>query len=81
MGTHVRRCHQGICIQCKKCGVRLFCTCDMMKHLKVLHANDAHVFYDEMPDLSGMQAQDISHELPEQIIEADKEVKEESSSD
>ena len=53
----------------------------MMKHLKVVHANDAHVFYDDMPDLSVMQAQDVSHELAEQIIEADKEVKEESSSD
>ena len=37
----------------------------MMKHLKVVHATDAHVFYDDMPDLSGMQAQDISHELVE----------------
>ena len=53
----------------------------MMKHLKVMHANDAHVFYDDMPDLSGMQAQDILHELTEQIIKADKEVEEESSSD
>ena len=61
MGTHVRRCHLGICIQCKKCGVHSFCTCNMMKHLKVVHANDAHVFYDDMPDLSGMQAQDVSH--------------------
>ena len=65
MGTHVHRCHLGICIQCKKCGVHSFRTCDMMKHLKVLHANDAHVFYDDMPDLSGMQAQDVSHELAE----------------
>ena len=46
-----------------------------------MHANDAHVFYDDMPDLSGMQAQDILHELAERIIEADKEVEEESSSD
>ena len=51
-----------------------------MKHLKVVHANDAHVFYNDMPDLSGMKAQDILHELIEQIIETDKEV-EESSSD
>ena len=65
MGTHVHRCHLAICIQCKKCGVCSFCTCDMMKHLKVVHANDAHVFYVNMPDLSGMQAQDISHELVE----------------
>ena len=65
MGTHVCRCHLGICIQCKKCGVCSFHTCDMMKHWKVVHANDAHVFYDDMPDLSGMQAQDISHELTE----------------
>ena len=53
----------------------------MMKHLKVVHANDAHVFYDNMPDLSDMQAQDVLHELAEQIIEADKDVEEESSSD
>ena len=65
MGTHVRRCHLGICIQCKKCGVCSFHTCDMMKHLKVVHANDAHVFYNNMPALSGMQAQDVSHELTE----------------
>ena len=81
IGTHIRRCHLGICIQCKKCGVRSFRTCDMTKHLKVVHANDAHLFYDEMPDLSSMQAQDISHELAEQIVKADKEVEEESSSD
>ena len=65
MGTHVCRCHLGICIQCKKCGVCSFHTCNMMKHLKVMHANDAHVFYDDMPDLSSMQAQDILHELAE----------------
>ena len=64
-GTHVRRCHLGICIQCKKCGVCSFHTCNMMKHLKVVYANDAHVFYDDMPDLSGMKAQDVSHELME----------------
>ena len=46
-------------------GVHSFHSCDMMKHLKVVHANDAHVFYDDMPDLSGMQAQDVSHELAE----------------
>ena len=52
-----------------------------MKHLEVVHANDAHLFYDDMSDLSGMQAQDVSHELAEQIVEADKEVEEESRSD
>ena len=46
-----------------------------------MHANDAHLFYDDMPDLSGIQAQDVSHELPEWIVKADKEVEEESSSD
>ena len=81
IGTHIRRCHLGICIQCKKCGVCSFHTCNMMKHLKVVHANDAHLFYDDMPDLSGMQAQDVSHELAERIVKADKEVEEESSSD
>ena len=65
MGIHVCRCHLGICIQCKKCGVSSFRTCDMMKHLKVMHANDAHVFCDDMPDLRGMQAQDVLHELVE----------------
>ena len=65
IGTCIHRCHLGICIQCKKCGVYSFCTCDMMKHLKVVHANDAHLFYDDIPDLSGMQAQDVSHELAE----------------
>ena len=29
MGTHICRCHLGICIQFKKCGVCLFHTCDM----------------------------------------------------
>ena len=53
IGTHICRCHLGICIQCKKCSFR---TCDMKKHLKLVHANDAHLFYDDMPDLSGMQA-------------------------
>ena len=72
---------EAICIQCKKCGVCLFCTCDMMKHLKVVHANDAHLFHDDIPDLSGMQAQDILQELAEQMVEADKAVEEESSSD
>ena len=81
MGTHVHRCHLGICIQCKKCGVHLFRTCDMTKHLKVVHANDAHLFYDDMPDLSGMQAQDVLQELAECMVEADKAVEEESSSD
>ena len=65
IGTHIHRYHLGICIQCKKCGVRSVCTCDMTKHLKVMHANDAHLFYDDMPDLSGIQAQDVSHELAE----------------
>ena len=46
-----------------------------------MHANDAHVFYDDMPDLSGMQAQDVSHELIERMVKADKEVEEESGSD
>ena len=53
----------------------------MMKHLNVVHANDAHVFYDDMPDLSGMQAQDVSHELIKRMVEADEEVEEESGSD
>ena len=65
MGTHIHRCHLGICIQCKMCRVCSFHTCNMMKHLKVVHANDAHLFYDDMPDLSGMQAQDVSQELAE----------------
>ena len=59
IGTHICRCHLGICIQCKKCRVHSFCTCNMTKHLKVVHANDAHLFYDDMPDLSGVQAQDV----------------------
>ena len=65
MGMHIRRCHLGICVQCKKCGVCSFRTCNMTKHLKVVHANDAHLFYDDMPDLSAMQAQDVSQELAE----------------
>ena len=53
----------------------------MTKHLKVVHANDAHLFYDDMPDLSAMQAQDVSQELAERMVEADRAVEEESSSD
>ena len=56
-------------------------TCDMTKHLKVVHANDAHLFYDDMPDLSGMQAQDVLQELAEHMVKADKAVEKESSSD
>ena len=53
----------------------------MTKHLKVVHANEAHLFYDDMPDLSGMETQDISQELAEHMVKADKAVEEESSSD
>ena len=46
-----------------------------------MHANDAHVFYDDMLDLSGMQTQDVLHELIERLVKADKEVEEESGSE
>ena len=81
IGTHIHRCHLGLCIQCKKCGVCLFYTCNMTRHLEAMHANDAHVFYDDMPDLSGMQVQDVLHELIKRMVKADKEVEEESGSD
>ena len=81
IGTHIHRCYLGLCIQCKKCGVHSFHTCNIIRHLKVMHVNDAHVFYDDMPDLSGMQAQDVSHELIKRMVEADKEVEKESGSD
>ena len=59
------RCHLGICIKCRASGVRSFYTCDMTKHLKSTHKDNAHVFYEQLPDLSGMQAEDVSGELAE----------------
>ena len=45
----------------------------MTQHLKDVHRDDAHVFYDQMPDLSGMQAEDVSGEMAECLHEADVE--------
>ena len=45
----------------------------MTRHLKDVHRDNAHVFYDQMPDLSGMQAEDVSGELAECLQEADVE--------
>ena len=45
----------------------------MTKYLKSVHKNDAHIFYEQLPDLSGMQAEDVSGELAEQLQEADIE--------
>ena len=73
MGMHIHHCHLGICIECRACGVRSFRTCDMTKHLKTTHKDNAHVFYEQLPDLSGMQAEDVSSELAECLQEADVE--------
>ena len=73
MGTHFHHCHLGICIECKACGVKSFRMCDMTQHLKDVHRDDAHVFYYQMPDLSGMQAEDVSGEMAERLHEADVE--------
>ena len=65
MGTHIFHCHLSICIKCKAFGMKPFHTCDMTQHLKYIHRDDAHVFYDQMPNLSGMQAEDVSGEMAE----------------
>ena len=50
IGTHIHHCHLGICIKCRACGVKSFCICIMTKHLKSVHKNDAHIFYEQLPD-------------------------------
>ena len=65
MGTHICHCHLGISIECRAYSVRSFCTCNMTKPLKSVHKNNAHVFYKQLPDLSGMQAEDVSGKLTE----------------
>ena len=73
MGMHIWHCHLGICIKCKACGVKSFHTCDMTKNLKSIHKDNAHVFYEQLPDLSGMQAEDVSGELAKCLQEVDVE--------
>ena len=45
----------------------------MTQHFKDMHRDNVHVFYHQMPDLSGMQAEYVSEELPECMQEADVE--------
>ena len=74
MGIHIRQCHVGICIQCKSCvNVKSFHTCDMATHLRDMHSERAHKFYDALPDLSGLQAEDMSAEMAQRLREADVE--------
>ena len=73
MGTHIHHCHLGVYIECRACGVKSFCTCDMTKHLKSIHKENTHVFNKQLPDLSGMQTEDVSGELAECLQEADIE--------
>ena len=54
--------------------MKFFCTFDMTLHLKDVHSNDAHVLYDQTPNLSGMQAENVSGELAECLHEADVEL-------
>ena len=65
MGMHIHHCYLGICIKCRACGVKSFCTCNMTKHLKSVHKNNAHIFYEQLSDLGGMQAEDVSGKLAE----------------
>ena len=74
IGTHIRRCHLGIGIQCKSCiNMKSFHTCDMAAHLQDVHSERAHKFYDALPDLSRMQAEDTSVEMAQRLREADVE--------
>ena len=74
MWTHICQCHLGICIQCKSCvNMKSFCTCDMATHLWEVHSERAHEFYDALPNLSGMQAEDVSAEMAQRLREADVE--------
>ena len=74
MGTDIFHCLLGICIQCKSCiNVKSFCTCDMASHLWDVHSERAHEFYGALPDLSGMQAEDVSAEMAQRLREADVE--------
>ena len=45
----------------------------MTRHLKDIHRDNAHIFYNQKADLSGMQAEDVSGELAEWLQEADVE--------
>ena len=72
MGTHIHQCHLGICIQCKSCSNdKSFRTCDMATHLWDVHSENTHDFYDSLPDLSRMQAEDMSAEMAQRLREAD----------
>ena len=45
----------------------------MATHLWDVHSENAHDFYDSLPDLSEMKAEDVSAEMAQQLQEADVE--------
>ena len=53
--------------------MKSFRTCDMATQLLDVHSENAHDFYDSLPDLSRMQAEDVSAEMAQQLREADVE--------
>ena len=53
--------------------MKSFHTCDMAAHLWDVHSERAYEFYDALPDLSRMQAEDASAEMAQRLREADVE--------
>ena len=45
----------------------------MATHLRDMHSENAHDFYDSLPNLSRIQAEDVSVEMAQQLREADVE--------
>ena len=74
MGMHIHHCYLGLCIECKGCGVKSFRTCDMVTHLKDIHCNNAHVFYDSLLDLSSMKAKEVSAKMAQHMHDTDVEL-------
>ena len=46
----------------------------MATHLWDMHSERAHEFYDALPDVSRMQAEDMSEEMAQRLREADVEI-------
>ena len=72
-GTHVRRKHKATCIQCRLCQYRTFCTVDFTKHLKGVHPNEGHKWF-EVIALTGQAEQVRTRTLAENLAEVNAAV-------
>ena len=72
-GTHVRRKHKGTCVQCRLCQYHTFHTVDFAKHLKGVHPNEGHKWF-EVIALTGQAEQVSTRTLAKNLAEVNTAV-------